>query len=238
MARTSLEKAVGLARWLGLLGGRAQLDSDIVVVSPHLDDAVFSLGAAVSRTVRTGTEATILTVLAGDPSSSAPAGEWDRQAGFQTAGEAARVRRDEDTLACGLLGARSHWLPFSDMQYERGGSDDEIRARVVDAAGSAFVLLPGFPLVHDDHHWLKALLEDAFEPERVGFYAEQPYAAFAERRPGGWIPLAAGLHDRWRKIAACRAYASQLSLFGGLVGNVTRYEMQTGGEAAAWKTRM
>jgi LmbE family N-acetylglucosaminyl deacetylase len=204
-----------------------------VVVSPHLDDAALSLGAAISRATRTGARVTILTVLAGNPGSDEPAGEWDRSSGFATAGEAAERRREEDRLACEQLGARPVWLSFGDEQYERGATDAEIRAAVVEAAGTGSVLLPGFPLAHDDHRWLHGLLAGAFDPARVGLYAEQPYAAFEGRRPPEpWTRLPAGLGDRRRKLAAYRAYASQHEPLGKIVWPLLRYELRAGGETA------
>jgi LmbE family N-acetylglucosaminyl deacetylase len=110
---------------------RESAAGQLVVVSPHLDDAVLSLGAAIASWTRLGRAVTVLTVLACDPSSPARAGGWDRRAGFATEGEAARVRREEDEEACTLLGAAPRWLPFGSSDYERHGADDEIRATVV-----------------------------------------------------------------------------------------------------------
>lgn len=226
-------KAAGGLRWLGILGGRAQLEGEIVVVSPHVDDAALSLGAAISHAARNGSRVTVLTVLAGDAGSTEPAGEWDRRCGFGTAGEAAAARREEDAAACDRLGASPVWLPFFDHQYERGGRDDEILAAVVEAAGSSLVLLPGFPLEHPDHRWLHELLERAFPAERRGLYVEQPYAAECGEAPGGgWRLLRAGLLDQRRKLAACRAYASQLEPLDRPMQSILRYEIARGGESA------
>ncbi len=49
----------------------------VVVVSPHSDDAVLSLGAAIAAWARRGAEVEVLTVFALDPGSHAPAGGWD-----------------------------------------------------------------------------------------------------------------------------------------------------------------
>nr|MBA3401482.1 PIG-L family deacetylase [Actinomycetota bacterium] len=76
----------------------------IVVVSPHSDDGVLSLGAAMASWARRGAQVELLTVFALDPSSDAPAGGWDGRAGFSTEGEAAVGRRAEDTAACAILG--------------------------------------------------------------------------------------------------------------------------------------
>src|SRR3954464_3679117 len=135
----SREKAAGAARWLGLGRRSALAGGEGVLISPHLDDAIFSLGAAVSYPTRPGAGVTIVCVLAGDPNLEAPAGDWDRQAGFETAGEAAAVRRAEDARACAIVGARPIWLPFSDLQYDRGAGDDAIRAAVTGAVAGAAV---------------------------------------------------------------------------------------------------
>jgi LmbE family N-acetylglucosaminyl deacetylase len=247
--RPTREKAVGAARWLGLGRRTALAEGEVVVISPHLDDGIFSLGAAVSYATRHSVKVTVLSVLAGDPGLSAPAGDWDREAGFETAGEAAVARRAEDGRACALVGAHPVWLPFSDLQYDRGGSDETVRAAVTGAVGTATVLLPGFPLMHPDHLWVNRLLRDAFPAERTGFYAEQPYSAQWSERPGDdlgntssehipppafWQPLRAGLRDQRRKAAACRAYETQLPLLGPAVGTIFRYEMRLGGESLAW----
>lgn len=246
--QATLRKAAGVARWAGLLGRRDSLGRHVVVVSPHLDDGVFSLGAAIACATRKGADVTVLTVLAGDPSSTAPAGSWDAGAGFATAGEAAAARRLEDEQACELVRARPVWLPFSDEQYARGGSEEEIRAAVVEAVGDADVVLPGFPLLHKDHAWLRRVLDDAFPAERASLYTEQPYAAEWSEQPGvdgagpregvppaaAWRRVGAAVPDQLRKIKACRAYRSQLPLIGdGVVKAILRYELRVGGEAIA-----
>ena len=92
----------------------------VAVLSPHLDDAVLSLGAAIARAVREGATVTIVTVFAGDVDSALPASNWDRLAGFATEGEAAAARRVEDATACALLGAEPRPLPFPDYPYVAG----------------------------------------------------------------------------------------------------------------------
>jgi LmbE family N-acetylglucosaminyl deacetylase len=226
-----------VARWLGAPGGE-RLSGAVAVLSPHLDDAVLSLGAAIAAS--SDAEIAIVTVLAGDPDSNLPAGEWDADAGFRTAGEAARARRREDELACSDVGARPVWLPFADEQYPRDQGDGEIWAAVREAVGAAeTVLLPGYPLMHQDHAWLLALAQrEGLPGRRVGLYIEQPYAAWALRAPGdGWAPLAAAFPHRLTKARACRRYASQLPLLqrhGRILFPMLRDEAARGGEAVRW----
>jgi LmbE family N-acetylglucosaminyl deacetylase len=211
----------------------------IVVVSPHLDDGVLSLGAAIAAWARVGARVEVLTVLACDAESTAPAGGWDRRGGFATEGEAARARRDEDRRACSLLGATARWLPFGNVDYERHGSDEEVRAAVVEAfEGADAVLVPGFPLTQPDHRWLAELLLADGMPARLGLYAEQPYASRLGRplEPPAWLPdelrferLRAGARARLAKWRAIRCYRSQLPLLG------MRRSIHRGPHVLAWQ---
>jgi LmbE family N-acetylglucosaminyl deacetylase len=238
------------------------LVGDVVVISPHLDDAAFSLGAAVARATRTGASVRVLTVFAGDPDSERPAAWWDRKAGFTTEGEAARARRMEDREACSLLGATPVWLPFSDATYERQ-IDADVLVQAIAAAvdGADLVLVPGFPLLHVDHRLVaRELLTRRPPGARLGLYVEQPYAKWQGRRrwshrpsvspeiaslvPHGlaWTTLAAERADRRSKYRAMAVYRSQLPLFSRgsvLTGRlflrrVALYEALRGGEAVAW----
>jgi LmbE family N-acetylglucosaminyl deacetylase len=225
----------------------------IVVLSPHLDDAVFSLGASIAEATRAGKEVRVVTVFAGDPRLPLPAAWWDRATGFATFAEAARARREEDSLACGLIGATPVWLPFGDATYEEEHEDDKVWSAVAEAVGDAdAVLTPGFPLVHVDHAWLTRLvLERRFERDpRVGLYVEQPYAWRRGERPGwteqlhGVLPEAppwrhsrASRRDRRMKRRAFRCYASQLPMFGRQpLLRIALREAIGGGEGVAWLT--
>jgi LmbE family N-acetylglucosaminyl deacetylase len=212
-----------------------------VVVSPHLDDAVFSLGTTIAAAVRTGGEVRVLTVFAGDPDSDAPAGDWDSATGFRTHGEAARARREEDRRACAAVGATPEWLPFPDSQYGASATDEQLWAPVAEAAENAdCVLVPGFPLVHPDHARLNELVLRRGLPghARLGLYVEQPYAWRGKQPPPTSLPwqrLGGGRADRRAKRAAFRAYRSQLPMFGIQPRlRLALHEARRGGEALAW----
>src|SRR2546423_11731536 len=108
-----------MLQWAGPFGG-AKLQGRVVVLSPHLDDAVFSVGAALAHAARHGADVLVITVLAGDPESSVPAGRWDGAAGYRTEGEAAAKRREEDARACARIGARTAWPTDGDGPYGPG----------------------------------------------------------------------------------------------------------------------
>ena len=225
------------------LGARA------AIVSPHLDDAVFSLGATIARASRLGAHVTIVTVFGGAPGLEADAGWWDRRAGFPSAEDAYAARRDEDRRACALLGADPVWLPFSDSQYGPEPDPKLVRRAVVEAAtGCDCLLLPGFPLQNPEHAWVTKVLLTRPPEVRLGLYAEQPYAWRAGRspdvadplrtllsRPVTWRRIQTDTAARRRKRRAAGAYESQLRLLGvAPVWRMTLYEARHGGEALAW----
>ena len=82
-----------------------------------------------------GRQVELLTVFALDPESNAPTGGWDRRAGFLTEGDAARARREEDRVACAILGVTPRWLPFGSVDFDRHGDDAEVWDAVRDAVG-------------------------------------------------------------------------------------------------------
>ena len=201
----------------------------IVVVSPHLDDGVLSLGAAIASWSRAGATVELLTVLGCDPDSTAPSGGWDRRGGFTTEGEAARARRAEDRRACAVIGATPVWLSFGSVDYERHGDAEDVRRAVVPAFDDAdLVLVPGSPLTHADHEWLVlTLAAGGLDAGRVALYAEQPYTRregvdpsvppwIASALGGRWAfePVRTQPRDRLAKWRAIRGYSSQLSLLG------------------------
>lgn len=230
-----------------------------VVVSAHLDDAVLSLGASIARAARSGERVEILTVFAGDPCSELAPGGWDERASFTSEGEAARVRREEDAAACAVLGAVPVWRSFGWLDYDRRGTEDDVRAAVTDVIGDADdVLLPGWPLTHPDHEWLvRTLLRHGIPGRRLGFYVEQPYAlrlgASTDRVPG-WVSAALGsdvafertgtaVRDVLAKRRAVRCYRSQLPLLrlqGSPPLGLERFlasELRAGGEGLGWLPR-
>jgi len=187
----------------------------VVVVSPHLDDGVLSVGAAMHAWSACGARVELLTVLACDPDSAVATGGWDRRGGFATEGESARARREEDVAACAAVGATPVWLPFGSVDYERHGTDDEVVEDTVSKLGAPdLVLVPGFPLSHPDHRWLvdRLLASSAVALLRTAFYAEQPYTARADGIPSGFTVLGVGSRDRLAKWRGIRCYRSQLPL--------------------------
>jgi len=121
-----------------------------LIISPHLDDAVFSCGALISA----ADEATVVTVFAGvPPNAEERATEWDTACGFVNAREAIERRRGEDKQAVAALGARPVWLDFCDSQYGQSYELATIARKlleVIQHCNPDAVLVPA-GLFHSDH---------------------------------------------------------------------------------------
>lgn len=235
----------------------------VVIVSPHLDDAVLSLGASARAASRRGARVDVLTVLSGDTASTTPADSHNSRAGFRTVGEAARARRLEDELACSMVGARALWLPFADDGNEPPPGDEEISTALADRLKDYdSILVPGFPLRHPDHQRIARLTLGALQGGNlIGLYVEQPYASWDAlskstlKRPRRRTPMAAalegvGLHltadGRWErsasapgdwaaKVKASGAYPSQMAVLRKAPRTrILAYELLRGGERVMW----
>jgi LmbE family N-acetylglucosaminyl deacetylase len=222
LSRTFPELRVGD---VGPLGRR------LLVVSAHCDDAILSLGATLSHHVRRGGTATVITALAGDPTSLAPAGPWDVDAGFHTAGQAAAARQQEDLAACTVLGVEAVHVCEPDDQYARHRDERQLWA-AVHTALPAFddVLLAGYPWWHPDHRRVTEMVLNRMQTSaRVRLYVEEPYGSWLLRRrpvvPAvDHSPLVSGVlwgtapvrsTDRRRKIHSAAHYRTQLPLLAG-----------------------
>ncbi len=86
----------------------------VVVVSPHLDDAVLSCARFMA--VHPGSH--VITVFAGNPPAYPdPMRLWDVQSGFEPGEDVMETRRNEDRHALGLLDATPHHLQFVEHTY-------------------------------------------------------------------------------------------------------------------------
>jgi LmbE family N-acetylglucosaminyl deacetylase len=206
------------------------------VLSPHLDDGVLSLGAAMSRWARKGARVELVTVFACEPESTAPAGGWDARAGHATEGESARARREEDRRACAHVGASPVWLPFGSVDYDRHGSPDDVLNAIAEVATEADeLLIPGTPVTHPDHAWLDRVLDgQLFSAKRGGRYLETLYARREGRgREPSYRTVRSSPRDRLAKWRALQEYRSQLPLLG-LAGRRSRLSLVLEPEAVAW----
>jgi LmbE family N-acetylglucosaminyl deacetylase len=198
-----------------------------LIISPHLDDAVFSCGGLIAA----ADEVTVVTIFAGVPSKAGEcATDWDMACGFANAREAIEIRRGEDKRALSSLGARAVWLDFCDSQYRETPDASAIAdalMQIVQQYDPAAVVLPA-GLFHADHElahrvalqvrrdrmqseWL--MYEDALYRGIEGLLQRRLAALLADRilaTPAD-MPLAAETESMLpAKLQAAQCYLSQL----------------------------
>jgi LmbE family N-acetylglucosaminyl deacetylase len=83
-----------------------------LVISPHLDDAVLSLGGSIAAWVAAGTRVVIATVYTTGPALAELAPRMRKFADYVT-------RRAEDAAACRVLGAESRYLDQTERAFRR-----------------------------------------------------------------------------------------------------------------------
>jgi LmbE family N-acetylglucosaminyl deacetylase len=195
-----------------------------LVVSPHLDDAVFSCGDWLAE----NPGALVVTVFAGVPYGMTRLTPWDAACGFCGAQQAVAARRTEDGAALATLSASALWLDFFDSQYQDSPSHDALREAlrgVLDRIVPSSVLFPA-GLFHSDHVLVHAAM--------LGLLSARPqhswimYEDALYRRSAGWLqrrlaalleegvcatPVAPPAPDD-RKRAALACYRSQLRALG------------------------
>jgi LmbE family N-acetylglucosaminyl deacetylase len=204
----------------------------LLVVSPHLDDAVFGCGELIAS--RPG--ATVATLFAGAPASYAEPTSWDRDAGFSAGDDVVAARREEDRAALEILGATPLWMDFVDDQYEYHAGIGALvcaLSRAIEALRPDVVLFPA-GLFHADHrrtHEAALLALGRFSSKEWQLYEDALYrridGLLDERlrlldaiglapRPIA-LPIVGDARERKRRAVAC--YGSQLRALGARRGH-------------------
>ena len=88
----------------------------LLLVSPHLDDAVLSCAALIARLEPLD----VLTVAAGAPDPPVQ-GWWDLETGFASSAESVPTRLREDETAFAGTSHRRTYLPLLEVQHQEGG---------------------------------------------------------------------------------------------------------------------
>jgi len=121
----------------------------VVVISPHLDDAV--LGCGQLLVMHPGS--VVITALAGPPAGYETVTVWDAAAGFGPGDDVIAARRAEDHAALAILHAHPVWLDFLDDQYGDSPSVARLAGgleQAIIATGLTTIYIPlGF--FHTDH---------------------------------------------------------------------------------------
>ena len=94
-----------------------------IFISPHLDDAAFSVGGMLAAHARAGDRVTVVTCFTGNvarPQGFALACQLDKGLGPEI--DYMALRRAEDLAACAVIGAAAIHLPFLEAPH-RGYAD-------------------------------------------------------------------------------------------------------------------
>jgi LmbE family N-acetylglucosaminyl deacetylase len=147
----------------------------VLVISPHLDDAVYSAGEFLAG--RPG--AVVVTMLAGAPNPPVFGTRWDKRCEFTDSQQAMEARRVEDEAALALLGATPVHLDFLDVQYKPADQSDDLAEALIEQVEHhrpEFVVGP-VGIEHGDHVLVRdAVLaaEDRFDVP-LWLYGDLPY---------------------------------------------------------------
>ncbi len=207
----------------------------VVAISPHLDDAAFSVGGLLAARARAGNRVTVVTCFTGNvahPTGFALACQLDK--GLDAQVDYMALRRAEDVNACAVIGARAVHLPLLEAPHRGYASapelfaarrdDDRVLAPLTVALADQIDLLaPDLllgPLAVGDHvdHWL---VRDALAATGapVLLWEDWPYLTRATERPREPVHQRHVLtdEDRAARTAMCAAYTTQLGFqFGSI----------------------
>ena len=217
--------------------------TDVLALSPHLDDAVFSAGGTLARLAAAGarvTVATVFTATVPDPQGFALACQLDKGLGPEV--DYMALRRAEDAAACAAVGAEPRHLPFREAPHRGYASapelfagarpGDDAAAQVAPALAALveelrpdLLLAPQAVGAHVDHVQVVRALDALGFDLPVLWWRDHPYAIRPGTPPEPHRERFAGLETaavaldadaRARRTAGALAYASQLGFqFGG-----------------------
>lgn len=123
----------------------------VLLISPHLDDAVLSAGQFIAG--RRG-NVDVLTVFSGIPMTENLLTPYDESCGFTSSKDAMVVRRQEDIEALSLLNAKAIHTDRLDSQYKPGGRLKPLKQLLKDHIEKEDyeMILGPLGLRHPDHH--------------------------------------------------------------------------------------
>ena len=205
----------------------------VLAVSPHLDDAAFSVGGTLAALADAGHEvvvATCFTRSVPGPTGFALACQTDKGLGPEV--DYLALRRDEDRAAMAVLGAQPVHLDLPEAPHRGYPSaealfagvhpgDDVWRevAALLEGLSADLWLAPQGLGAHVDHLQVQRAVAGLDRP--TAWWRDSPYVLRDPgARPGPHLP--AGLvprelpQDRELRADACACYATQLGFqFGG-----------------------
>jgi LmbE family N-acetylglucosaminyl deacetylase len=166
----------------------------VVILSPHLDDAVFSCWHVLTST----RDVLTLNVFTAAPEPGTEPAPWDRMTGADDAVARMSVRLAEDNAALALAGRNAQHLDFLDSQYREAPPAGLQRAMQEHLPPEAHILAPAAIGGHPDHELVRDVaLKLETEARRVTLYADIPYAT-----EFGWPDWLGAEPDPFRNVDA------------------------------------
>lgn len=150
-------------------------DTSVVVLSPHLDDAVLSCW----HVLESRADVTVVNVFSGSPPPGTPAPWWDQLTGATDPVARMRERHEEDRRALALAGRAAVAIDLLDAQYRRQELPVAALVERLQSAipPGALVCAPAAMTRHPDHELVRdAALELARAGSRLALYADLPHA--------------------------------------------------------------
>lgn len=162
---------------LRLMGARNELQpSKIDVLSPHLDDAVFSSWHQVEKF-----GSRVLTIFTDIPDDLTPS-KWDLSTGFDNSHDVMRARMQENEEALAIGSTEAVNLNYLEREYrDVAPSPTEIADRIetVSLDGASFIAAAGigkYGRNHVDHVITREVGRELLERGRaVSFFVDLPY---------------------------------------------------------------
>jgi LmbE family N-acetylglucosaminyl deacetylase len=216
---------------------------DWIYFSPHLDDATLSCGGLIWEQVQAGARVSVWTICAGliPPRPLSPFAQ-ELHARWQTGPEAVQLRREEDRLAAGRLGAARLYLDIPDCIYrfrhlpegeqpliqgevdlQKAEPESDLVAHLAQVfretlPAGAKAVCPMALGGHIDHRLTRAAAELSSLP--LDYYADYPYVLrsapeLAQMELGVWkrTPAPISAPALTAWLEAIADYPSQLSTF-------------------------
>jgi LmbE family N-acetylglucosaminyl deacetylase len=234
-----------------------------IYISPHLDDAVLSVGGLIHDQARDGNRVEIWTLVCGFPPEAdlTPFAQvLHFQWGFASAEETVRLRRAEDERAASIVGAKTVHFDFPDCIYRRGAdgeplypldvfvephpAETDLPAQMTAALASR--LEPDDVLVcpltvggHADHIIVRRAVEGL--GRSLWYYADVPYVL---DHPSALETYSRRMQPKRQKVssaglvawvAGISAYASQISTLFESLEQMRESMVAYGEEACFWK---
>ncbi|MGB7405183.1 MAG: PIG-L family deacetylase [Pacificimonas sp.] len=202
------------------------MTTTVLAVSPHLDDAIFSLGGYLSRRAAAGDRVIVATVFTGNvaqPQGFALACQLDK--GLPPDVDYMALRREEDRQACTLIGAEPVHLNFLEAPhrgydsavalFERPRQENKLESMIADSLGELVqrhkpgkIYGPKAIGGHVDHFLVAHILAEHFA---VRCWADYPYTNRADWNSDAYAPIELSGDEAALKLAAADAYATQVA---------------------------